>query len=358
MLGITGVLAVRKEDNPGGVRAAPPLEVEVVTPAFAESYDVMREFVGEVEPARQTAVAFDLAGSVAAIHFDEGARVSIGEALAELDTERLMAQQRELRARVSEAEANVSLASIRAGRVEQAFEEDAASALEWDEAREGLRAAEAARERARAALDRVDVEINKSILYAPYDAIIIARMADEGRVVAPGDPMFMLLEDKAPEARIAMPSAAANALASGTEVHCWVEGQRYPAIVRAVLPARERRTRTVDVLLQLDARIGEINTGDAAVIKRPIPVASRGTWLPMSALTEDVRGLWACFVIKQDNSGNAVVSRRPIELLHQDGERVFVRGALDPKDRIVASGTHRLVEGLRVSPATDTEQAS
>jgi hypothetical protein len=43
-----------------------------------------------------------------------------------------------------------------------------------------------------------------------------------------------------------------------------------------------------------------------------------------------------------------VVERRDVELLHSDGDRVYVRGTLSADETVVARGTHRLVHGQRV----------
>ncbi|GAX36526.1 hypothetical protein [Nodularia sp. NIES-3585] len=44
------------------------------------------------------------------------------------------------------------------------------------------------------------------------------------------------------------------------------------------------------------------------------------------------------------------VQEKAVEILHQTGDRVLVRGTLQPGDRIVANGTHRVVPGQKVQP--------
>ena len=75
-------------------------------------------------------------------------------------------------------------------------------------------------------------------------------------------------------------------------------------------------------------------------------VASEGFWVPLSALTAMDRGLWGLFIVDAENT----VQRRLVEILHHEGDRAFVRGLLTPQDRIVATGTQRIVQGQRVLP--------
>ena len=52
-----------------------------------------------------------------------------------------------------------------------------------------------------------------------------------------------------------------------------------------------------------------------------------------------------------------MLERRPIEILYQESERVYVRGALQDGDRIVGTGLHRVVagQGVRVAPTRSAD---
>ena len=70
-----------------------------------------------------------------------------------------------------------------------------------------------------------------------------------------------------------------------------------------------------------------------------------------------MRGLWTSYVLtkpKVENTnipGNSLVlEQRTVEVLHQESDRVLVRGTLQPGDRMVANGVHRLVPGQIVRP--------
>ena len=75
-------------------------------------------------------------------------------------------------------------------------------------------------------------------------------------------------------------------------------------------------------------------------------VPGDGFWVPIEALTAMDRGLWGVFIIDAENT----VQQRLVEIVHNEGDRAFVRGLLSTSDRVVATGTQRIVAGQRVIP--------
>ncbi len=79
----------------------------------------------------------------------------------------------------------------------------------------------------------------------------------------------------------------------------------------------------------------------------------------MTALTESSRGLWACYIAEpvasRDRLGSEThrLRRRELEVVHQEVDRVFVRGTLSAGELVVSEGLHRLVPNQRVRSATN-----
>ena len=49
------------------------------------------------------------------------------------------------------------------------------------------------------------------------------------------------------------------------------------------------------------------------------------------------------------------MKRKDVEILHNDGDRVLVKGTLQSGDRVIVNGTHRLVPGTLVKPVINSE---
>lgn len=336
---------------------------------FDDQFRVVREYQGQIEARRRSSIGFDLGGILERVLVDEGAEVGRGANLARLDTARLEVQKRQLQAAVEEAETSLDLAVSTLGRFEQALEREAVSPQDLDEARRRREGAAAALRRAQAQLDGVDVDLGKSRLQAPYRGIVTRRLADEGEALAPGQPILEILEIDRPRVRVGVPVdvAARDDLVDAAEFtvgEVTVTGRRL-----AALPEQSARTRTVDLLFELDAPLGELRVGQIARLRLGSSKNVSALTLPTSVLTESSRGLWSCLVavpklteVGSSSGSTYVLERRSLEILElgsRGGEpTAAVRGGLEPGELVVMEGIHRLVPGqtvLLADPAADLE---
>ncbi len=323
-----------------------------------------RTYRGQVEAKRRSEVGFDLSGTVVRMVVDEGDRVERGALLAVLDTSRLEARWRQLDSAVAEAATRLELAESTLTRFKRAAERSAVSPQDVDEAQRGRDAAAAALARTEAERDLVRVDQSKSLLRAPYRAIVTARHVDEGQVVSPGGSVLSLIEIDKPRVRIGMPVDATGQLpASDDKLVVDVNGRSWEARRLSLASEQNQRTRTVDLLLELDEPLGEVRVGETATLELAAGTPVRGYVLPLEALTESSRGLWSALaVVADEEAGSGVwrVEQRPVEIVEVDtaaeggGARALVRGALEPGDRLVARGLQRLVAGQHVLVDTET----
>ncbi|MEM7588038.1 MAG: efflux RND transporter periplasmic adaptor subunit [Acidobacteriota bacterium] len=357
--GLALLAAIGRESRAQDEEPSRRLRVATQVVERVPTYEVARSFVGRIEAARSSDLGFELAGLVDRVWVEEGDVVEAGQRLASLDRQRLRSRRNELEASLEQARAGSELAQATYDRVAEAAELDAVADQEYDEARLSLRTREATVRQLEAQIESVDVELEKSILQAPYAAVVAARWVDEGEVLPAGQAVLRLLEANRLEARIGVTPEQAAKLSPGDPATLTVRDRQLTARVKAVLPEREVRTRTVSVLLTLedDAESSSANltgsgparSGDLAELVLSQPVAEAGFWLPSSALSEGVRGLWSCYVVELDEAdGGFRVARRDVEVLHTETDRVFVRGTLQAGDQLVTAGVHRLVPGQRV----------
>jgi RND family efflux transporter MFP subunit len=345
-------------DNTGGpvVSSSLPIETRQIQPQ--ESYRVQRVFSGRLQARRESQLGFYAAGRLEQVLVIEGEQVRKGTLLATLDTDLLTARRAELVAAQAEAEANLALASATLKRLRGVLQSGGVSRQGLDEAREGRRAAAAALDLARQRIATIDVEREKNHLLAPFDGTVIDRMVDEGRVLATGEPVLRLQESTTPEARIGVAGDAVNLLQAGG-IYSLEHGQsKLTARLRAVLPLRSPRTRTVDTLFDLvaaDPAGPALRPGDTVNLRLSLNIDEPGYWLPLAALTEGERGLWSVYIVEPaKDSPPAVgaahrVSQRTVDIIHQDADRVFVRGALQPGTPIITTGLQRVVPGQWVT---------
>ena len=150
-----------------------------------------------------------------------------------------------------------------------------------------------------------------------------------------------------------MPNQVIETLAIGSTQNLKLGSQTYQATVASILPEVNLNTRTQTVVFKLDpSAIPRINPGQTVRLELVNEIDTDGFWLPTDALTQGIRGLWNCYVITQSDDGTQQVQQQAVEIIHQKGDKALVRGTLQPGDRVVANGTHRLVPGQNVEVAS------
>ncbi|MEM7384191.1 MAG: efflux RND transporter periplasmic adaptor subunit [Verrucomicrobiota bacterium] len=331
------------------------LPVETLFISRQDSYEVDDRFLGEVEPGRTSQLGFELAGTLVAVFADEGDVVEAGQVVAELDMARLSAAKQEQEALLADAEASLKLAETTYKRTHKLALTGAVSEQELDEVIQRRDGAKASVNRVKAAIQRIDVDLAKSRLVAPYRGRIAIRHVDEGTSVGPGQVALELIESGSLEARIGVGARMAREVSEGDEVVLQRVGSdgSVNARVRQVAPQQNRRTRTVDVLLAI-TEAGAVMPGDLLAWTIKNTVVADGAWVSRSALTSSKRGLWAVYVaLTVADSAEHRLERRDVEVLHVDDDRAFVRGGVREGQRFVVDGLQRLVPGQSVTLAAE-----
>ena len=221
-------------------RAVP---VAAVHPRAVEGWQETLRFTGTALARRQSPLGFERGGKVIALEVEEGTEVAADSILARLDDARLQLQRVEALAalRAERARLDEALAGPRIEQIEQArfqvvqldselerlkreaqrreellaegvsateeaetlafaarameAQRDAAQAV-LDELEAGTRAEQVAAQRAAVALAesrvaQLELEIERSLLRAPYPGTILVRNIDEGEVVDAGMPVLV-----------------------------------------------------------------------------------------------------------------------------------------------------------------------
>ncbi|MGQ4646435.1 efflux RND transporter periplasmic adaptor subunit [Lyngbya aestuarii] len=382
------------------------LQVEPVA-----SYQVSRTYTGEIAAHRTSSLGFEGSGKLVLINVTEGEQVTAGTALAKLDVSNLETQRLELlaqkaqavalleelqagprsekiaaaRAAVRNLEEQLKLERTKRFRRENLYAEGAISQEQLDEVSfnsnalaarleeaqsnlyelqagtrsEQIAAQQAAVRQLEARLADLEVTIGKSTIKAPFSGTIAARLVDEGTVVSAGQAVVRLVENAKPEARIGVPAIVASELTVGSKHQLRVGQETYEARVSSILPEVNPTTRTQTILLTLEPSAAPVVTsGQTAHLEINKTIPTDGYWLPTEALVQGERGLWSCYVLVEvpreasaELPQHFRVTGRTLEILHTESDRVLVRGTLQPRDRVVESGTHRLVSGQLVRPA-------
>jgi len=327
---------------------APPVVVATTTVEILPGYQRTGSYVGRLEPARQTAVAFERAGLVVNIVADEGGSVRAGDVIASMDTSQLAATRRQLLAERRALIAQRNLAKAILKRQSHLRTKGWSPDQRFDEATSNLAALNANIDRVTARISGIDIEIAKSELKAPFSGTVAQRSIDEGAVVMAGAPVLTLLESGRRHARIGLPPELAGTIKAGQDYTLRAGKYVRPAKFISRRPDLANGTRTVTMLFELSDADDKIPFGELITIDLKSAVSEPGAWVPLTALKEGRRGLWTILVVYGEGS-TQVVRSEALELLYAKVGQAFVRGTFKSGAKVVSSGTGRIVAGQRVA---------
>ena len=199
----------------------------------------------------------------------EGDRVRKGDVLARLSAEQLTADRAVAFGTFGEAEALVGVAKSRLELAKLTYNrqvglkgspsfrratfEDAEVALRA--AKSELKSAESSARSRKAEVERIELEIRRATIVAPYDGIVFKILTNVGASVTQKSPdLLELLDLTRVEIEVEIPSRDVSVFPIGRNVFYAYDGSdKYPAKVRAILPTLNDENRNRVMRLQVSA---------------------------------------------------------------------------------------------------------
>ncbi|MEO1493192.1 MAG: efflux RND transporter periplasmic adaptor subunit [Pseudomonadota bacterium] len=332
-------------------RAASVLVEEVDIRATSDTSPI----IGQLVPSTQTDVASRRPGVTVEVLFKVGDRVAGGDPLVRLATDLQEIERSSGEAALEVAEAGVSAAEARLALALQglarqerlkrssAFSQGAFEDLQRsvEQAQSELAQANAEIRSARARLARVSFDLEQSIIRAPFNGVVIERMAQPGQYLNIGEAVAKLLDIDALEIEADVPTELIAGLTPRTEVTIlFASGERGTATVRVALPVETISTRTRPVRFRTDLSGIDpqlIAVGKSLTLQIPVSAPRELLTVPKDALVQGPGGSWIVYVVV-----DGVAKMSPIKLGQAAGARMEVVSGLSPGDMVVVRGNERL----------------
>ncbi len=356
------------------------LPVDTIQVVNQNQADVPRQFTGIVKPRRASQIGFNRVGVIDEILVERGDRIEAGTILAKLNTNLLKANLKAVqaqyraaeaklseliagprsqtiesaRAQVASAKAELELARTSFNRAQRLVGAGAVSQQDFDNARtsvaakeeslrsvqnaldellEGTRSEQVLAQRAQlveleAAQEQIQVQLDESLLRAPFAAMVSDRFVEPGAVAAPGAVAFRLIDAESPEVWIGMPPDYLATIRGLKELQLTINDRSYPAVLKSILPELDEATRTNTVVLELRGDHSNLAVfGQVAKIDLVRKLDLAGFWVPLAALTQGDQGLWALLSLEPvEASDTFVLKRLEVEVVQVGTDRAFVRG--------------------------------
>lgn len=288
---------------------------------------------GRTEADQKAIVRADASGVVAATPVALGAAVKAGDVLCRLDVEAREAAKREANAALRKAEIDHQAAVKLAA---EGFRSEA-----------GLAGVRAARDQARANADRASIELEKTVIRAPFDGVFDDRTAEVGDLLKPGDPCGTVVKSSPFLVTGAVAEKDVGLVKAGDPASATLAtGETIVGVVRFVAAAADPATRTFDIEVEIPNEDGKLRDGVTADITVR-SVARDAHKVPRSALTLDDDGRIGVRVIGDDSRALF----RAVSIIGEEPGGVWVAG-LEGLQRVIVRGQDYVKDGEVVTAET------
>jgi len=327
------------------------------------------EVLGAVEPARDVLLGPRVSGEIVGVEsaFVPGGLVSEGEALLRIDPadfERVLTTRR---SEMMQVQAELAIEQGRQTVARQEFEllgediDPANRALVLREPQ--IESIRARLQSARAAVEQAELDLERTVVKAPFDAQILTRDVNVGSQIAPGDALARLvgvdeywvmasvpLRDLR-WLRFASPEEAGSPVRVRHST-AWPPGVFREARVSRLIGTVDDETRLARVLVTVPDPLGRESDGPPLILGTIVRLEIEGVAI------EDVVRLDRDYLRQNDTvwvmAGDALEIRQ-VDVVFRDAEHAYIRDGLEEGEHVVTTSLATVTEGLPLRRAGDPD---
>lgn len=285
---VLAALALGCAQEPRPVPPDPaPLTVQA-SPAVEVVVPLSTPVLGTTGAPGNAVLATRLMARVRAVAVAEGDMVRRGQVLVTLEDGDLRARLDQARAGLREAEALFEQAGREAERRRQLHRDEALPQEGLDQAQTQETRAQSARQAAAAAVAQAEAELAYTQIRSPLDGVVVQRHIQPGDLSAPGAPLLTVESRDPLEVVAAVGERLFTSLATGQEVEVEIPAlsQTLRGKVSALVPALEARSRTFRVKVALPNP--DLSLGSGLYARVLVPTGERSALLvPAAALVRE-----------------------------------------------------------------------
>ena len=301
--------------------------LEITTIEIQDSYQSTQRFPGKILPLNYSKLSFEIPGKISQVKVDIGDAVESDQILAILDPS-------EMQANLNQALARYDLASQALIRFQDLKEKGFISNQELDKANSEFLVA-----KAQADLYRVKLEQTK--IRAPFSGFIQNRFLDSGTVVSPGIPIIEIIDSTGVEAHVSIPSSVIESLEVGAQYNFSINNKIFPATLKRFSQMSSQGSNNRLCIFEFKKFI---NPGSVSYLELQQTSDKKGAWVPLKSLSQGTQGLWNLYTINEENTGEFIVFKQIVEIIHIEGAAAFISGTISTGDKVASGGAAKVID--------------
>ena len=301
--------------------------LEITTIEIQDSYKSTQRFPGKILPINYSKLSFEIPGKLSEVSVDLGDAVASQQILAFLDPA-------EMQANLNQALARFDLASQALVRFQDLKDKGFISNQELDKANSEYLVA-------KAQADLYQVKMEQTKIRAPFAGFIQNRFLDSGTVVSPGIPILEIIDSSGVEAHVSVPGSIIQTLEVGSKYNFSINKKIYPATLKRFTQMSSQGSNNRLCIFEFETFI---NPGSISYLELKQTIEGQGAWVPLKSLSQGTQGLWNLYTVTKDSSGQYLVSKQIVEIIHIEGATAFISGTISTGDMVASGGAAKVID--------------
>lgn len=301
------------------------------------------ELIGTVYFTEISNTASEVEGKVDSVNFEAGMRVKKGKPLIQLNSDLLRQSIEAAKAAYDENEVTLDKEEKNFKRLENLYKEKSVAQKNYDDQKAVVLGLQKKAVSLKAQLEELNLELQKKVVNAPFDGVVIQKLVAPGEWVSQGKTIAAIAPDTYIDVVVNAPQHILPFIPLGTEVTVKVDSAAIKGNVFAIIPKGDIPTRTFPVKIRIKNTLS-LKEGLEARAEVPAGEVIHSLLVPRDAVIP-VFGQNAVFAVVQSK---AVML--PVKITGYQGMMEGVEGeGLQEGMDIVIKGNERLRPGQDVA---------
>ena len=323
---------------PTATAAQPPAARVVVDQVFEKELAKTTTILGVVDFDKRSGISTEISGLIASEMLVEGAVVKKGEVITTLNTDFLRKDIKILEGQIEQVGIKITNTQKNLKRYATLYKQEATSEKVYEDLGDDLKELQVQKQILRLELEKKQLEIDKSIIKAPFDGLVLEKHKNQGEWVSPGTAICSLASIEDVYVRVAVSEGLIQYIEPDQTLTLKINAlqKELQGRIAKLIPVADLKSKTFAIKVAIPYSRGMIQNMSATV---NVPASHKETlkMIKRDALVR-FQGKDFVYTVKEDKA--AIL---PVQIVAVEGEYIGVNVPyIVPGMPVVVDGNDRL----------------
>jgi len=313
------------------------------------------EYTGSIIAFDEALISARAPGRVTRVLADNGAAVTVGQPLVLLEDQDYVNGLAAGEAALKKAEVNLNAMGANFKRIQELYDSEVVSRKDFEDAENGLKAAEADVETAAAGVAAAREALRNATIVSPIGGFVAGRSVTSGQVLSPGAPLMTVQDISSVYLVINVEQKNLARVVPGQRAEATVDAfgdRKFEGRVEIINPAADKSARVFETKIRLANPGHLLKPGMYAGVEIKSGEVDEVLVVPQNAVIS-VEGLYFVFIAEDDRA-----RRQQVETGGVIDQSVEIKSGLTEGQQVIVTDTNKLKDQDRIIIADSQQQGA